>query len=418
MTDDAARSPHPARAADDGLPVPEVEIVPLEAAGALATWNGVAVHDSGFGSDLALRPGEPDVFFLLGDRGPNFETSRADEKGFAVPSFTPRIGRFRREGDRLVRDAVIVLRTAGGAPISGLPHPPGPDSTGETAVNLDGEPLVFDPEGLDPEGLVALADGTFWVADEYGPYLQHHDAEGLRLRRVGPGDGVPRVFAARRPNRGMEGLGLLPDGRTLVGIMQSSLDNPGPEVRRASTVVRILLLDTASGESRQFLYLQDAPAMSCSAVCARSDDDLLVIEHDALVPGAAEEPARLKRVFHVDLRGATDVGDPEDGPRGRLLDGRTLEQCSEAELRAAGVRPTRKRLLVDLLALGYPHDKPEGLVLLDPRTLAVVNDDDFGIVGDGAGGIREKRLPLTGETDRNTLWLLRFPGSVAEAGSP
>jgi hypothetical protein len=415
--------PDPARAAAaaEVPPLPSVEVVPLDVPDVLATWRGVAVQHGGFGSDLALREGEPGVFYLLGDRGPNFETMRKDEKGFAVPSFAPQIGRFRRDGPLLRREAIIELKTAAGATITGLPHPPGPDSTGETAVNLEGEPLMFDPDGLDPEGLVVLDDGTFWVSDEYGPYLQHHDSTGRLIERIGPGAhprALPAVFTRRRPNRGMEGLALLPDGRTLVGIMQSSLDNPDAGVRSTSRVTRLVLMDTGSGRTREILYLQEAPGMSNSAVCALTDTELVVIEHDALFPDDEHEPARLKRIFRIDLRGATDVNDPENRPQGLLLPGgRTLEQCTEAELREHGIRPAAKRMLVDLLALGYPHDKPEGLALLGDRTLAVINDDDFGIVGDGAGGIRAKILPRTGAVDRNALWVLTFAQRLAGSGS-
>jgi hypothetical protein len=392
-----------------------VELLLVDALDDLTTWKGVAVRHGGFGSDLAVDPHEPDCFYLLADRGPNFDTSRKDEKGFAVPGFAPRIGRFRREGGRLRCVGVTELKNAEGRPLSGLPHPPGPDSTGEAAVDLGGAPLPLDPDGVDSEGLVALADGTFWVADEYGPYLLHFDAAGRLLERVGPGTrprGLPAVLAMRRPNRGMEGLTLLPDGCTLVGILQSALDNPSAEVRRQSTVSRLVTFDTHTGTTREFLYLQEEPEASNSAVCALTDTRLLVIEHDALLPGAAERPSRLKRVFHVDLREATDVSDPGDHVRGRSVGGRTLEQCTEAELRGAGIRPAAKSPVVDLLSLGYPHDKPEGLAVLADGALAIVNDDDFGIVGDGAGGILPKRLPLTGELDRNTLWVLRFEQPV------
>jgi len=39
---------------------------------------------------------------------------------------------------------------------------------------------------------------------------------------------------------------------------------------------------------------------------------------------------------------------------------------------------------VDLLDLGYPHDKPEGLVVLGRDEIGVVNDDDYSIT-DGGG---------------------------------
>ncbi|HEX4017002.1 MAG TPA: esterase-like activity of phytase family protein [Frankiaceae bacterium] len=45
-------------------------------------------------------------------------------------------------------------------------------------------PVAKDPYGYDSEGLVALPDGTFWVSDEYGPYITHFDANGFELGRL------------------------------------------------------------------------------------------------------------------------------------------------------------------------------------------------------------------------------------------
>jgi hypothetical protein len=43
------------------------------------------------------------------------------------------------------------------------------------------------------------------------------------------------------------------------------------------------------------------------------------------------------------------------------------------------ITPVSKRLLVDMLAFVYTHDKAEGMALIDGgRTIAVSNDDDFG----------------------------------------
>ena len=41
-------------------------------------------------------------------------------------------------------------------------------------------------DGYDPEGLVALRDGTFWVSDEYGPYITHFDKTGKEIERLSP----------------------------------------------------------------------------------------------------------------------------------------------------------------------------------------------------------------------------------------
>jgi hypothetical protein len=86
----------------------------------------------------------------------------------------------------------------------------------------------------DSEGLVALADGSFWVSDEYGPFITHFDRNGTEIERLSPwgadaGHNVdtahplPAELTLRTKNKGMEGLTVTPDGRTLVGIMQSAL---------------------------------------------------------------------------------------------------------------------------------------------------------------------------------------------------
>ncbi len=388
--------------------VASVRVVTVESPEVLLTWKGVQVS-GGYGSDLALGPGAEDHFYLLTDRGPNFDTPQPEQKGFVLPAFVPRIGGFRLEGEVLRPVGGVEVRGAGGEPVSGLPHPPGPGSTGETAVNLAGEALTFDRDGIDPEGLAVLPDGSFWLAEEYGPQLLHLDPEGRILERVDPWSrphALPRVLARRRPNRGFEGLALLPDQRTLVAILQSALDNPSPQVRRTSTLSRILTFDTVTGGTRQHLYLQEAPELSNSAVCVLDQSTLLVIEHDALYPVHPRNPAAVKRVYRVDLGNATDVSDPEDHPGGMRIGGRTLEQLSDEELAAAGIVPAAKTLVLDLLAIGYPHNKPEGLAVLGDRTLAILNDDDFRIESDGAGGIVPKILPATGELDRNTLWLV------------
>ena len=66
--------------------------------------------------------------------------------------------------------------------------------------------LAASPYGYDPEGLVAAKDGTFWVSDEYGPFITHFDAKGRQIGRLSPFDeSLPAELANRVPNKGMEG---------------------------------------------------------------------------------------------------------------------------------------------------------------------------------------------------------------------
>ena len=69
------------------------------------------------------------------------------------------------------------------------------------ATNANGgtpTPVAKDPYGYDSEGLVALPDGTFWVSDEYGPYITHFDANGYELGRLDARTGTARTTSTTR----------------------------------------------------------------------------------------------------------------------------------------------------------------------------------------------------------------------------
>ncbi len=378
----------------------------------LGEFNGVRIQ-GGYGSALAPDPRAPGYFYLLTDRGPNTDSNDADKKVFPLPKFTPTIGRFHLQGDKLVLVKTIEIKNAKGKKISGLPNPKY-GNTGEIAVDMQDHELGTDPDGLDSEGLVALKDGTFWVSDEYGPWIAHLDAGGRIIERIGPFPGrksLPKVLALRRPNRGMEGLAITPDEKTLVGLMQNTVDNPDAAVRKTSRLNRLVTFDPKTGTSKQYAYIVDSASAVVSEIAAVTDHSFIVSERDQLFPGDPKSPSKLKRIYKIDIAGATDISDPSDGVNGKLVNGKTLEQLTDAEMRDAGIVPVSKEMVVDLLALpgGYPHDKSEGLAVISDTMIAVSNDDDFGIVPDGRGGIAAKRLPGANDrVDYNRVYFIKL----------
>lgn len=134
----------------------------------------------------------------------------------------------------------------------------------------------------------------------------------------------------------------------------------------------------------------------------------MVLEHDGVALGAAPA-ATQKKIYRIDLTDATDVSDPGNGADGLLINGKTLEALTAAELATANIRPVAKTLVADLLALGYPHDKPEGLVVLGRSEIGVINDDDFGIT-DGPNGRAVPKLlaPSTTTVDASVLWVVHL----------
>jgi hypothetical protein len=389
------------------------DIATVAAPRVLGEFNGVKINGGGYGSALAPDPRAPGYFYLMTDRGPNTDSNEADKKVFPLPKFTPTIARFHLQGDKLVLVKTIEIKNAKGKKISGLPNPTD-GNTGEIAVDMQGKPLGTDPDGLDSEGLVALKDGTFWVSDEYGPWLVHLDAGGKITERIGPFPGkksLPKVLALRRPNRGMESLTITPDGKTLVGLMQNPVDNPDAAIRKTSRLNRLVTFDPKTGASKQYAYLIDATSAVVSEIAAVTDHTFIVSERDQLFQGDPKSPSKLKRIYKIDIAQATDISDPADGANGKMVNGKTLEQLSDAELKDAGIVAVTKEMVVDLLALpgGYPHDKSEGLAVISDTMIAVSNDDDFGIVPDGKGGITEKRLPGANDVvDYNRVYFIKL----------
>ncbi|KOV64074.1 esterase-like activity of phytase family protein [Streptomyces sp. MMG1121] len=374
----------------------------------LATIGGVRVTAGAYGSSLYPVPGSKDEFYGLTDRGPNVDAPNGD-KVLPLPDFDPAIGKFRLTGTKAVLERTIPLRAADGTPYNGLVNSQA--GTGENLVDLNGKALPHSPYGYDSEGLVAMRDGTFWVSDEYGPYVTHFGPDGRAIARLSPFDGsLPAELANRVPNKGMEGLTVTPDGRTLVGIMQSALQAPdlssGVKVKHI-TALRIVTYDLRSHVTHEYVYLLDDPKTNSGAVSeitALSSTRFLVDERDGNT-----EPGAYKKLFAIDVAGATDIGPKAtvpgtayDAAKGGLLVGpaqQTIEAyvgagntaAATAALKAAGITPVTKSLGLDLggLLTGldpaggfFGHDKIEGVATTDGgRTVVVSNDSDFGVDG-------------------------------------
>lgn len=315
----------------------------------------------GFGSAIAYT-GHDNVFLAVPDRGP-FDgrtnipyANRAHflhmvvEVGKAFPN---------------IRTTLVdtQLLTAAEQPLVG-------DSS-----SFSSEPLAT--MRFDPEGVAIGRNRTFYISDEYGPYIYQFDRSGVLIRRIG----VPAKFAiakasgdvdsagnslelypnmntsGRQANRGMEGLAITPDGRYLVGIMQNSLiqdnglDNNIPPGRVGANN-RILRVDTQTGRTEEFVYVMDAvnQGRGVNEILALNDHEFLVLERDNRTfaptpPNAAAEPL-LKRIYRIDLNkpGLTDVSSIASLPGTR------------AALTAANITPVDKSLFLDLLDPSYKVD--------------------------------------------------------------
>ncbi|QLY29687.1 esterase-like activity of phytase family protein [Nocardia huaxiensis] len=383
----------------------------------LGEFGGVTVQGSAYGSSFVPVPGSKDEFYGLTDRGPNVDGKVKNEKVAPVSDFTPQIGKFKLAGNKAVLESTILLKNPAGQPFNGLVDTSA--VTGETMKDLNGNVLAPTDHGIDSEGLVALADGTFWVSDEYGPFLVHFDANGTELERLTPGRGLPKELGLRTPNQGMEGLTVTPDGSTLVGIVQSGLKTAGLESAREVPMTRIVTVDLKTKAVKEFAYPLENPKdkLGASEITALSNTTFLIDERDGNTA-----PKANKKLWTVDITGATDIGPQSsvagaqyDPAQGLLIGGKPVETYVGAvptadgitALQRAGITPVAKKLGLDLGGLVdslnadgkfFAHDKIEGVATTDGgKTLYIANDSDFGLAavkGDQPPfGLEPKTMP-------------------------
>lgn len=274
--------------------------------------------------------------------------------------------------------------------MTGLPNQPGRDEAPYDYAAAT--PLAYDPNGLDTEGLVRDRDGSFWLADEYGPSLVHVSPRGRVLARYVPQglgltgadypvvEALPSIYLKRKVNRGFEGLALLPDG-DLVLALQSPLLNPDKASGEESRTTRLLRFSPRRGEvTGEYAYRFDpvgvvepgqtrTSELKISALVALGGDRLMV----------EERTDKAARLYEIRLRHGSDILGSAWDAAGTTP---TLEQLADPA--AAGVPVPAKRLVVDLGALDGVPGKIEGITVEGSRTLVLLNDNDFGMT-DGSG---------------------------------
>ncbi|BAZ40618.1 phytase [Calothrix sp. NIES-4101] len=352
------------------------------------------------------------------DRGPNGEHVGAN-RPFYLPNFQPEIVSFelnRSTGEITITKRTGLFRPDGKTPLTGLPNlqagANGTAYTDEIGVDLDNKPLPNDPLGADLEGIVVAENSDYWMVDEYRPAIYYFDSQGKLIDRFIPKgtatapnpdqsagtfgtEILPEFYAQRRNNRGFEAVAL--EGSKLYAFIQSPIDNPvnaSDTVSKASRNLRILEFDIISKQvTGEYLYLLEGlPATDkIGDAVSLGNDKFAVVERDDNGTSAGN-----KLIYQINLAGATNIHNPANFT---LPNGKTIEQLTPAELTTAKITPVSKSLIANAAQLGYTGvEKLEGLALVAPNTLALINDNDFNV---------------TGKTPAERLGILELPNNIA-----
>ncbi|KDQ11358.1 hypothetical protein BOTBODRAFT_189903 [Botryobasidium botryosum FD-172 SS1] len=181
---------------------------------------------------------------------------------------------------------------------------------------------------LDAEGLVLNADGTFWVSDEYGPYIYKLSADGDLLTTIQPPSAIlPRIGGSlnftsvinpdsgRSPNQGFEGLTSSPSGSTLYALLQSATIQDGGADKSTSRHTRLLSWNvTPSGSAtlagEWVVALPQSKKDNTrgqSEIIYLNDKQFLVLARDGDGNGSDEIKSSYKSADLIDITSATDI---------------------------------------------------------------------------------------------------------------
>ena len=326
-----------------------------------------------------------------------------DAKIFPAPDFTPTIFQMKIEdGNKLSVVSKIPLKSTDGHQLNGLSNPLATTNT-EGAYSPEGKEIQQSPDGFDAEGVAHMADGTFWIGEEYGASIAHVGADGKVLERLVPkgleGDykgasypvkgELPALIMKRHLNRGIESMTSAPDGSALYFAMQSPLDNPDSKAYKSSRFIRICKFDPQAGKVvGEFAYYLDdettfkadnakkpkATDVKVSELAAFGKDRILVLERIS----------KTTKLYAVDLSNAETVPAKFDEASTKP----SLEEMSAGELERADVKPLEKTLVLDSDDLEDMPEKIEGVAVMGPTTLIMTTDNDFGIAGDASAVVK------------------------------
>ncbi len=242
---------------------------------------------------------------------------------------------------------------------------------------------------FDPESLVVARDGSFWMGDEFGPFVLHFSRGGQLLEAplalqglASPDDPLHRT-ANIKSSRGFEGLAARRDGKALFGLLEGALDGQDPQRLPLYQFNLSAAKSNVNAKEAQMGFVGAAPLAfypleagatgekphSVGELTGFGDGQFLAIERDSL----DGEAARFKRIY------AWNVG---TGAKKLVVD---LLQIADKD-GLAGAKNSVYRMQFQTI---------ESVVVLDKRHILVCNDNNFPFGrGRGTGEIEASEFAL------------------------
>jgi hypothetical protein len=342
-------------------------------------------------------------FKAITDRGPNYPLK--DDKAIVSfhPNFSPKIATVMVTPNKKARVTDFTDIKRQNIPISGWY-----ELYSGTGLIVDQYQQTHKATfGLDTESIAILDESRFVVGDEYYPSINIIDrASGNILESLTPGNGLPEVLKFRRINRGFESVACY-GGNKIYASLEGTIGIDDTTAKTAK-LIRIIEIDLKTRKTKTYAYKFDYDAYVDSSkvkigdMAVVNDGKLLLVEQGPTVDGKYRN-----MIYEVDLKNATDISDKT------LSDGRELELGTLTDLDQ--INFATKKLIFNAREHGWPYKKLEGLTVINKHTIAITNDNDFGIdniegkpcLTDNSAHKCERIKPVL-DGQRTQLWIVKL----------
>ncbi|MCX7592168.1 MAG: esterase-like activity of phytase family protein [Fischerella sp.] len=360
--------------------VPFVNAQPVQGFSAVIagpkTGTYLVISDNGFGS----KANSPDYVLRIYAVEPDFTTGKV----FPVNLQTgERLASFNRQSfieinDRNRKVNFSIVAEQSFYPGSTIPVSP--------AIKKN---RLLTGGDFDVESFRRAADGSYWLGDEFGPFLLHIGNNGevldspiplpnfLGLGKLNfvkspdhpeftsfPNQQARTTAANLDSSKGFEGLALNTSGTKLYALLEGSLKNDSLKQR---LLIHEFDLATKQYTGKVFSYKLENPNHAIGELTAINDDEYIVIErdHNQGDPNnpAFKYPAKFKRLYKINLK-QVDVNGFVDK---QLL----VDLLKISDIKKIGGNSTSKGIFT------FPFVTVESVLPVDAKTLLVINDNNY-----------------------------------------
>lgn len=255
---------------------------------------------------------------------------------------------------------------------------------------------------FDPESMQRAADGTYWIGDEFGPYLLHFSAQGILLDAPIP---LPNPFNSTQELRspqnqfnkaninyveplvqrsgGFEGMAISPDGKYLYPLLEKPLVNDAT----GQLLISQFDLQKKAYTGQYYWFALNSKATNIGDFQLFNDKEGIIIERDA----SQNNLGGYKKLIRVKFNEPKQAVARED-----LVD---LIKISNPNALFGTVREGD---IGTGSVFAFPFETIEDVIIENGTTLTVLNDNNFP----GSSGRNAK------QADDNEIIQIRLPKAL------